>query len=99
MRIVKRPRERGLPQTFPGLTGALVAPAAKAAAPSATGPIRLGLRFVYVQGATIQVGAVQGRDCFLSFRFVPHFHEAEPAGASRIAVGKNADPVHLAIRG
>jgi len=53
--------------------------------------------FVHVDGASAELRAVQCRDCLLSVFVIGHFNETKTTGAASVAIGQNADPVHLAI--
>ncbi len=58
----------------------------------------LGTGLVYVERASAHLRTVQRRDGFFSIFVAGHFHKAEPARASGVAVGHDADPVHLPER-
>jgi hypothetical protein len=67
------------------------------AAPPTPGTLDLRTRFIHVQGAPANLGAVQRRNSFLSVFRSCHFDEAKAARASGIPVGHDADSVHLSM--
>jgi hypothetical protein len=71
-------------------TAAAITPAATAA-----GVLSFGARFVHVERAPAHLLAIQRCNGFFSILVAGHFHEAEAARAPGIAVGHDADPVHL----
>jgi hypothetical protein len=73
------------------------ASSAAAAATPATAPLRFGSRFVDVQSASTNLGAIQRRNRFVSFLSVGHLDKAETTRASRVAVGQNAHTIHLSV--
>src|SRR5208337_3249999 len=70
-----------------------------AAAPPAPATLGLGTRFIHVQLASANLGAVERSDGFVSILGTGHLNEAEAAGASGVAVGHDADPVDLSVGG
>ena len=72
-----------------------ISAAASAVAPAATSVLSFRARLVHVERASAYLRTVQRRNGFLSIFVDSHFHEAESARASRVAVGHDADPVHL----
>src|SRR3990172_2445198 len=73
------------------------APAAAAASPPAAATVTLGPGFVDVQRATAELGAVDAADSRLGGRGVRHLDEGEAARAAGVAVGDDADAIHLAV--
>jgi hypothetical protein len=67
-------------------------------APAASWAIRLGLRFIDLQGASAQLRSIQSRNRFVSLGGIGHLHETETAGSARLAVGHNADFFHGTVR-
>ena len=69
------------------------------AASASTGAATLGFGtgFVHVERAASQLGAIEGSDCFITLFGVRHFYETETAGAACVAVGHDADAIHLAV--
>ena len=67
--------------------------------PSATaaGAIGLRARFVDVQRAAIEVPPVDGSNCLLAFAIVCHFHEAEAARLTSVAIGGNVDTTDCTV--
>src|SRR5215471_9960965 len=93
----------GCPRTLSGLpaiAAAAIASAAMAAttAESAGAAVGLGASFVDVEGAAIEVLAVEGVDGVVGFRVVRHFDECESARLTRIAIPDDVDIVHAAVR-
>ncbi len=74
---------------------ATISAAATAVASTAAGMFGFGARLVHVEGASAHLRAVQCSDGFISIFVAGHFHKAEPARASGIAVRHDAHPVHL----
>ena len=76
-------REKSLPAGFAPLTAAAAATttagSARKAATSTATTFGLGTRFVHIQRATIEVSAVQCRDCLIRLSGIAHFDESEPA--------------------
>jgi len=73
---------------------------ATASAVASTAPSVFGLRtgFVHVEGSSAHLRSVQRGDGFFSILVAGHLHKAEAARAPGIAVGHDADPVHLPER-
>src|ERR1700728_459820 len=86
-----------LPTTATSVSPA-IATSASAIASASSGVLSLGARLVYVQRAAADLRAVQRRDGFLSIFVAGHFHKAEAARTSGIAIGHNAHPLHLPKR-
>src|SRR6266404_7285752 len=82
-------------RVLPAVVLALTAPAAFAAVSSASA-VFFGAGFIDVQGAAIQVGAVQSRDGLVAFGVVGHLDEPEASGLSSVAVGYDAHAVDCA---
>ncbi len=80
-------------------TTAASAPSAEAASSSApaAGTIGFGARFVDVERASADFRAVDGGDGFLAFFGISHFNESEAARPSGVAIGHDADSVHLTV--
>jgi hypothetical protein len=70
-------------------------PKTAAARTIAPGPIRLRTSFIDVQGAALNVLAVEGGNRFDGFSVVTHVNEPEPFGLSRFTVGHNADSLNF----
>src|ERR1700733_3826054 len=68
---------------------------AAATASATAGTFGLGPRLVDVDGATAHLRTIQRGNCFVSVLVAGHLHEAETAGAPRITVRHDANPVHL----
>ena len=77
---------------------AAIAASTSAVASTASGVLGFGAGLVYVECASADLCAIQRRNGFFSILVAGHFYEAEPARASGIAVGHDADPVHLPVR-
>src|ERR1700678_2173378 len=71
---------------------------ASAVAPAASGVFGLRTRLVHVERASTHLRAVQCGDGFFSVFIAGHLDKAEAARASGVAVGHDADPVHLPER-
>src|SRR5260370_42497105 len=69
--------------------------AASAVASTTAAVFGLGTRFIYVEGASTHLRAIQCRNGFVSIFIAGHFHKTKSARAPGIAVGHDADPVHL----
>src|SRR3974390_2694907 len=70
---------------------------ASTTAATATGAVGLGARFIDVQIAAAEVGAVEGFDRLVSGIVVHHLDEREAARLSGVAVGDNVHLVHCAV--
>jgi hypothetical protein len=59
-----------------------------------------GLRasFVHAERATIIFGAVQGRNGLIGLRRIGHLNEGETAGAARVAIGDQVNPIYGSVR-
>jgi hypothetical protein len=79
------------------VSAAISAPAS-AVASTAARVLGFGARLIHVERASADLRAVQRSDGLLSILVARHFHKAESARASSIAVGHDADPVHLTMR-
>jgi hypothetical protein len=66
------------------------AAAAVSAAAAATTTTLTILRFVHLEGATVEIGAIQRLRGAGSIR-IRHFHEAEAAGTIRLTIGDQRD--------
>ena len=66
-------------------------------ASAAARPLRFRTSFIYIQRAAAQLRAVDGRNCLVPLFRAGHFHEAEAPRSASIAVGHNADSVHLSV--
>jgi hypothetical protein len=71
---------------------------ASSIASTASGVLGFWTRLVHVERAAADLRAVQRSDGFLSIFVAGHFYKAEAARTSGIAIGHNADPVHLPKR-
>jgi hypothetical protein len=78
-------------------TASAVTPIATAATTAATGTFRLGPGFVHVDGASANLRAVESGDRFLAVFIAGHFHESETAGAACVAIGHDANAIHLSV--
>jgi hypothetical protein len=52
-------------------------------------------RLIHIQSAATDLRAIQCSDGLVSIFIAGHFHKTESARAPGIAVGHDADPVHL----
>ena len=77
---------------------AAIATSASSVASPASGVLGLGTRLVHVERASAHLRAIQRSDGLFSILVARHFHKAESARAPSIAVGHDADPVHLTVR-
>src|SRR5271155_2415129 len=77
---------------------AAIAAPASAVASTAAGVLGFGAGLVDVQRASADLRAIQRSDGLFSILVAGHFHKAEPARPPGIAVGHDADPVHLTVR-
>jgi hypothetical protein len=60
--------------------------------------LNFGASFIYVQGASADLAAVEGCDGFVSLFGVGHFYKPETAGTTGVPVGHDADAIHLSMR-
>src|ERR1035438_8205183 len=79
------------------VTAAISATAATVASAAAS-MLGFRARLVHVEGAAAHLRAVQCSDGFFSIFVAGHFHKAEPARTSGIAIRHDADSVHLSER-
>jgi hypothetical protein len=89
---------------LPAVPATTTAPAAAAStaisttvASAAARPLRFRTSLIYVQRPAAQLRAVDGRNCLIPLFRAGHFHEAEAPRSASIAVGHNADSVHLSV--
>jgi hypothetical protein len=87
-------RREQLPATASPTAAALTAATPTAATAGAFG---FRTRFVYVQCSSTNLRAVQSSDRFLSVLGACHFDKAKSARASSVAIGHDADSIHLAV--
>lgn len=71
--------------------------AVAAVAASASGAFGFGTGFIHIDGASAQLRTVQPGDGLLALFGVRHFNESEPARTASVAIGENADAIHLTI--
>src|SRR5207247_8178031 len=76
---------------------AVAAPAAAAGAAAGARPLLAGLGLVDLQGAALDLGAVQGGDGGVAA--LAHLDEAEAARAAGVAVGRHLGAGHRAVVG
>src|SRR5271156_653502 len=74
---------------------AAISAAPSAVAAAASGVFGLRSRLVHVERASAHLRAVQRSDGLFSVFIAGHLHKAEAARAPGVAVGHDADPVHL----
>src|SRR5579872_306257 len=72
--------------------------ATEASAATATGAVRFGTRFIYIESATTDLRAVDSGNGLLAFLSIRHLNESKTARAASLAIGQDADPVHLTVR-
>ncbi len=77
---------------------AAISASASAIASAAPGVLGFGPRLVHVECASAYLRTVQCSDGLVSVLITGHFHKAEPARPSGIAVRHDAHPVHLPER-
>jgi hypothetical protein len=77
--------------TFPAALSAT----ASAVASTASAMLSLRPRLIHIQSAATDLRAIQCGDGLVSIFIAGHFHKTESARAPGIAVGHDADPVHL----
>jgi hypothetical protein len=75
------------------------ASAAKTLSP-ASAAWRIGLRLglIDLQRPPAHLGAVQGRDGLICFRWIGHFHKGEASRAPGLTIRYDADPLDCAVR-
>jgi hypothetical protein len=83
--------------SLPAIPAAATATAATLSASAAPGAFCFGAGLIHVQCAPSELCPVQRSDGFFPVLSIGHFHEAEPSGASGVAVGQNGDPIYLPI--
>jgi len=86
-----------LPRSTTAAAAAAAAAATRTAAEGASA-VGLGPGLVNIEGAPIQLGAVQGGDSAIGLGAVRHLDKREAARAARIAVGNQVDPLHVPVR-
>jgi hypothetical protein len=80
------------------MSAAAASTAISTAAPApATTTLDFGTRFIHVQGASANLGAVQSRYGFLSVFRTGHFDKAEAPRTPGVPVSHDADAVHLSV--
>ena len=77
---------------------AAISASASAIASTASGMLGFGACLVHVECASAYLRTVQRSNGLVSVLITGHFHKAEPARPSGIAVRHDADPVHLPER-
>jgi hypothetical protein len=77
---------------------ALTAAAAASAVSTTRSAILFRAGFIDVDGAAIQVAAVQFGNRTIAFRVVAHFNESEPSGLASVAVRHDADAIYGPVR-
>src|ERR1035438_1725861 len=86
-----------LPRSTTTAAAAAAAAATRTAAEGASA-VGLGPGLVNIEGAPIQLGAVQGGDSAIGLGAVRHLDKREGTRAARIAVGNQVDPLHVPVR-
>src|ERR1043166_3019652 len=86
-------RETLLPARF----APLAAETAGVSTPAAATTLGFGASFVHVQRTTLELGAVQAGDGLVGFLGVAHFDKRKAAGAARIAIRHQVDPINRSI--
>ena len=81
-----------------GVKRRLPAGAAALSAAAAEGALGFGARFVDIQGAAVDIAAVQLGDGAVGIRIGAHLDESETLGPPGIAIGYDADALHGAVR-
>lgn len=61
--------------------------------------LRPGPCFVDVQGATVEIGAVQSKDGSCRLRGIGHLDEAKAAGLPAVAISDDADALYFTVLG
>jgi hypothetical protein len=93
------PAASSAPATAPSATvSAAIAASAATVASATSGVLGLGARLVHVERPSAYLRTIQPRNGLFSVLVAGHFHKAEPARPSGIAVGHDADPIHLPER-
>jgi hypothetical protein len=72
---------------------AALSAAASSAVSTAGSTIFFRAGFIDVDGAAIQVAAIQLGNRTIAFGIVAHLHESEPSGLASVAVGDDADAI------
>jgi hypothetical protein len=89
------------PATAASTTSASVAPASAAvttaASTSTAATLGFGPGLINIQGASADLLPVQRSDGFVTLFGICHLDKAKAAGTASVAVGHDADPVHLSI--
>src|SRR5207245_8177105 len=81
------------PHCLPALTASSTLPAFLTAASA----LWSGTRFIYIQCAVAQEGAIQGSDGFVAIFRACHLHEAEPARLVGIPIPDDGHSVHPSV--
>jgi hypothetical protein len=71
--------------------------AASAVTTAAAATLRLGARFVHVEGSAPNFLPVDGVDCTLTLRVIRHFDEGEASGLSGVTIRNDVDAIHTAM--
>ena len=79
-------------------TAATATAVAATIASAATAALGLGASFINIQCAPAHLASVQCGDRFFTIFGAGHFHESESPRASGVAVGHDANPIHLPVR-
>jgi hypothetical protein len=87
--------EKRLPAGLTTLASATAATTTVAAATATTGGART--RFIHVQRAAVEFGAIEPRDSRFGFIGVGHFHEGKAARLAGGPVRYDADAFHRAV--
>src|ERR1700693_112889 len=98
-------RVRFLPATSPASASAAattvtaaIAASSSTVAPTASGVLSFRAGLVYIEGASAHLRSVECGNGLFSVFVAGHFHKAEAARSSGIAVGHDANPIHLTER-
>ena len=86
------------PTTAATTTAASATAVAATIASTATAALGLGASFINIKGAPAHLAPVQCGDRFFTIFGAGHLHESESPRASGIAVGHDANPIHLPVR-
>ena len=79
-------------------TAASATAVAATIASTTTASLGLGASFINIQCAPAHLASVQRGDRFFTIFGAGHLHEPESPRASGVAVGHDADPIHLPVR-
>ena len=89
--------ETGTPVRPPGWREQLSTALAAAITSPLARPLGFRTRLIHINCAPAELGAIQSSDGLLALLSICHFHEAESARSSGVAIGQDTDAVYLSV--